>query len=145
MRAYSSRAALRAGMDRKRGADRSRRRDRPMYGDAVADVDALRLRPGVKRDEPFVVVAAEDASEFVPYGRAILEAADTSQEAHIPDDRRGQVFSAPKKRKGDIGEAADIVNEFATRGRKRVLISFSPRRASPVLCIARSSRTRTCC
>jgi hypothetical protein len=36
----------------------------------------------------------------------------------------GQVFSAPKKRKGDIGEASDIVNQFAERGRKRALDLF---------------------
>jgi hypothetical protein len=90
---------------------------------AVDDVDALRDRLE-KRDEPFIVVSANDASEFIPYGRAILEAADTHRKPIFLMIDEGQVFSAPKKRKGDIGEAADIVNEFATRGRKRALDLF---------------------
>ncbi len=94
-----------------------------MYGQAVASVDALRKRLA-KRDQPFVVVAAENASEFIPYGRAILEAAEEHRKPIFLMIDEGQVFSAPRKRKNDIGEAADIVNQFAERGRKRALDLF---------------------
>lgn len=93
-----------------------------MYGEPV-DVDGL-THALEKRDREFIVVAAEDATEFIPYGRAILEAADRHRRPVFVMIDEGQVFSAPKKRKGDIGEAADIVNEFATRGRKRALDLF---------------------
>lgn len=46
-----------------------------MYGKAVAGVAELRERLA-RRDSPFVVVSAGDASEFIPYGRAILSAAE---------------------------------------------------------------------
>ncbi len=36
----------------------------------------------------------------------------------------GQIFSAGKKRKEEIGEASDIINQFAERGRKRALDVF---------------------
>jgi len=94
-----------------------------MYGAAVKDVDDLRERLQ-KRDRKFVVVSARDASEFVPYGRMILEDAEHHREPIFVMMDEGQVFSAPKKRKGDIGEASDIVNQFAERGRKRALDLF---------------------
>lgn len=94
-----------------------------MYGEPVAGVDALRQRLE-KRDQPFIVVAAEDASEFVPYGRTILDVADEQRKPIFLVIDEGQVFSAPRKRKGDIGEAADIINQFAERGRKRALDLF---------------------
>ncbi len=94
-----------------------------MYGDAVAGVDELKLRL-LKRDRQFIVVSAQDATEFIPYGRAILEAADSHRKPIFLMVDEGQVFSAPKKRKGDIGEASDIVNQFAERGRKRALDLF---------------------
>jgi DNA helicase HerA-like ATPase len=94
-----------------------------MYGPAVADVDDLRKRLA-KRDRPLVVVSARDASEFVPYGHAILEAVDRYRKPIFVMIDEGQVFSAPKKRESDIGEAADIVNELAERGRKRALDLF---------------------
>lgn len=94
-----------------------------MYGKAVASVEELRTRL-TKRDKPIVVVAAEDATEFIPYGRMILEAAEKERKPIFLMVDEGQVFSAPKKRKGDIGEASDIVNQFAERGRKRALDLF---------------------
>lgn len=94
-----------------------------MYGAPVAGVEELSDRLQ-KRDRPLVVVSARDASEFIPYGRAILEAADRDRKPIFLMLDEGQVFSAPKKRKGDIGEAADIVNQFAERGRKRALDLF---------------------
>lgn len=94
-----------------------------MYGEPVAGVDALSQRLAL-RDQPFVVVAAENASQFLPYGRAILEAADAHRKPIFMMIDEGQVFSAPRKRQSDIGEAADIVNQFAERGRKRALDLF---------------------
>jgi hypothetical protein len=94
-----------------------------MYGAAVAGVDDLRERLS-KRDRPFVVVSARDASEFIPYGRAILQAAEEHRKPVFLMIDEGQVFSAPKKRKGDIGTASDIVNEVSGRGRKRALDLF---------------------
>lgn len=94
-----------------------------MYGAEVAGVDELRARLE-NRDRKFVVVSAKDASEFIPYGRVILEVAEESRKPIFLMIDEGQVFSAPKKRKGDIGEASDIVNEIAGRGRKRALDLF---------------------
>lgn len=94
-----------------------------MYGNAVAGVDELRERLA-KRDKPFVVVAAEDATEFIPYGHAILDAADKYRKPIFLMIDEGQVFSAPRKRKNDVGEASDILNKFAERGRKRALDLF---------------------
>lgn len=94
-----------------------------MYGAPVADVDELRMHLA-RRDRKFIVVAAEDATQFIPYGRAILEAANQYRKPIFVMVDEGQIFSAPKKRKGDIGEAAEIVNEFASRGRKRALDLF---------------------
>lgn len=94
-----------------------------MYGNAVAGVDELTTRLA-KRDQGFVVVPAKDATEFVPYGRAILRAADAHRKPIFVVLDEGQVFSAGRKRKGDIGDASDIVNEFAERGRKRSLDLF---------------------
>jgi hypothetical protein len=94
-----------------------------LYGDAVADPETLYASLKA-RDKPILVVTAEDASAFVPYGRAILEAADDFRKPVFVVIDEGQLFSASKKRSGDIGEAADIINEFAGRGRKRALDLF---------------------
>lgn len=94
-----------------------------LYGKAVADADELRERLQ-RRDRSFIVVSAKDATEFIPYGRAILEAADTSRKPIYVMLDEGQVFSAGRRRRDDIGEATDIINEFAERGRKRALDLF---------------------
>lgn len=94
-----------------------------MYGDAVKDCDELRDRL-TRRDRPIVVVAANDANTFIPYGKAVLAAADELRKPIFMMIDEGQLFSAPKKRKNDIGEAADIINQFAERGRKRALDVF---------------------
>lgn len=94
-----------------------------MYGEAVANADELRECLH-RRDRPFIVVSAKDASEFIPYGRAILDAADTSRKPIYVMLDEGQVFSAGRRRRDDIGEATDIINEFAERGRKRALDLF---------------------
>lgn len=94
-----------------------------LYGTAVADADALRDAL-VRRDQSILVVSARDASEFVPFGRAILDVADQHRRPVYLMLDEGQVFSAPRKRKEAVGEATDIVNEFAGRGRKRALDLF---------------------
>jgi hypothetical protein len=94
-----------------------------LYGDAVespvALSDALR-----RREQPILVVNARDASEFVPFGRAILEAADEHRKPIFVAIDEGQLFSASRRRTNGMGEAADIINELAERGRKRALDMF---------------------
>jgi hypothetical protein len=94
-----------------------------LYGDAVADPDMLRSALA-KRDQSILVVNATDAGEFVPYGRAILDSADQHRKPIFVVIDEGQLFSASRKRSNGIGEAADIINEFAERGRKRALDLF---------------------
>jgi hypothetical protein len=94
-----------------------------LYGDAVADPDMLRGALA-KREQPILVVNATDAGEFVPYGRAILDSADQHRKPIFVVIDEGQLFSASRKRSNGIGEAADIINEFAERGRKRALDLF---------------------
>lgn len=94
-----------------------------LYGESVADAEALRSTL-VARDTPIVVVRARDAGEFVPYGRVILEVAGEHRKPLFVMIDEGQLFSAPRKRQGDLGEAADLINEFAGRGRKRALDLF---------------------
>jgi len=91
-----------------------------MYGDAVASVDELRERLR-RRDKPILVVRVATAEQFVPYGRAVLEVADELRKPLFIVIDEGQVFSAPRKRSACLGEAADIINEFADRGRKRAV------------------------
>ncbi len=93
------------------------------YGDAVADEQVLRAALA-KRDTPILVVNARDAGAFVPYGRAILDAADQYRKPVFVVVDEGQLFSASRKRSNGIGEAADIIAEFAERGRKRALDLF---------------------
>lgn len=94
-----------------------------LYGDAVESDDGLRRRL-VLRDQPILVVSAKDAGEFISYGRAILEVADEHRKPIFVVIDEGQLFSATKRRKGSIGEAADIINQFAEQGRKRALDVF---------------------
>jgi hypothetical protein len=94
-----------------------------LYGDAVADPDMLRAAL-TKRDQPTLVINASGAGEFVPYGRAILDAADRHRKPIFVVIDEGQLFSASRRRSNGIGEAADIINEFAERGRKRALDLF---------------------
>lgn len=94
-----------------------------LYGDAVLDAEDLSQRLTHRR-EPIVVACAQDATQFIPYGRAILDAAERHRKPLFVVIDEGQLFSATKKRKEDVGEAADIINEFAGRGRKRALDLF---------------------
>jgi hypothetical protein len=94
-----------------------------MYGGAVKDPEELSLRLK-DRNIPIIVVSAKDAFEFIPYGNAILQAADKYRKPIFVFIDEGQLFSAGKKRKEEIGEASDIINQFAERGRKRALDVF---------------------
>jgi hypothetical protein len=94
-----------------------------LYGEAVSDAEDLRQRL-TSRKEPILVVNAKDATEFIPYGRVILEVAEKVRQPLFVVIDEGQLFSAAKKRTGDIGEAGDIINEFVGRGRKRALDVF---------------------
>jgi hypothetical protein len=94
-----------------------------MYGDAVTDEHELRMRLE-KRDEPIVVVAAADPSEFLPYGEVILEVADTLRKPIFLMVDEGQLFSSGRKRKSNVGESTDLINAAAERGRKRSLDLF---------------------
>lgn len=91
-----------------------------LYGPALDGPEDLAQRLQ-ERDQPIVVVRAKDASEFVPYGRVLLHAADEFRKPVFLVLDEGQLFSAPRARQGDIGEAADIVNDLTQRGRKRAL------------------------
>lgn len=94
-----------------------------LYGKAVENADDLRERL-VSRKQPIVMVSATNAAEFIPYGRAIFEVVDKERKPIYVAIDEGQIFSAPKKRKGDIGDATDIVKQFAEQGRKRALDLF---------------------
>lgn len=94
-----------------------------LYGDAVDNPEDLREKLA-HRKELIVVVSAKDASEFIPFGQVILEATDEHRKPIFLVIDEGQIFSATRKRKNDIGEAADIINQFAERGRKRSLDLF---------------------
>lgn len=91
-----------------------------LYGDAVPDPEKLRAWLA-KRDHPIIVVKAADAEAFVPFGQAILDAADQYRKPVFVLIDEGQLFSAPRKRTDSAGEATDIINQFAERGRKRAL------------------------
>lgn len=94
-----------------------------LYGDAVRDAEHLGTLLA-SREQAIVVVSARDATEFLPYGRAILDAAERIRKPLFVVIDEGQLFSATKKRKEDVGEAAEIINQFAGRGRKRALDLF---------------------
>jgi len=94
-----------------------------MYGDAVKNPEDLHKRLSHRKD-PIIVVSAQDASGFLPYGNVILHAAEEHRKPIFVMIDEGQIFSAGKKRKGEIGEASDIINQFAERGRKRALDVF---------------------
>lgn len=94
-----------------------------MYGEAVQDVETLRGHL-LERDKSIIVISATDVYEFIPYGQAILEAAEEYRRPLFVFIDEGQLFSAAKKRKDGVGEAADIISQFAERGRKRALDLF---------------------
>lgn len=95
-----------------------------LYGPAVPSAESLHERL-VARDQRIVVVDAPSAAAFIPYGRAILEAADSQRKPVLVMLDEGQMFSTSRRVKNDdLVEAAGIVNDFAERGRKRALDVF---------------------
>lgn len=92
-----------------------------LYGDAVDTPDEL-LQLLESRERHIVVVSARDAEEFIPFGNAILAAAEEHRKPIFVMIDEGQLFSASKKK--DIAAAADIINQIAERGRKRALDLF---------------------
>ncbi len=94
-----------------------------MYGDAVKDPEDLVVLLE-QRTVPIVVVAAHDAQEFLPFGKVILEAAEVHRKPIFLMIDEGQLFSQNKRRKDGVGESAEIINDFAERGRKRALDLF---------------------
>ena len=94
-----------------------------LYGAALPGPDSLRSRLAA-RDQATLVVCARDAGEFVPYGKALLEAADEHRKPVFVMIDEGQLFSASRRRSNGMGEAADIIADFAERGRKRALDLF---------------------
>lgn len=94
-----------------------------LYGDAITTPADL-LECLTRRDRKIVVVCARDAEEFVPFGEAILQAADAERKPIFCMIDEGQLFSSAKKRKGEIGRASDLINDFVGRGRKRALDLF---------------------
>lgn len=92
-----------------------------LYGEAVETPEEL-SELLENRQQPIIVVSAKDAEEFIPYGNSILNAADEYRKPIFVMIDEGQLFSASKKK--DIAEAADIINQFAERGRKRALDLF---------------------
>lgn len=94
-----------------------------LYGSAVAGVDEL-TEGLAKRDNPFLVVGARDATQFIEYGKAIMAAADEHRKPIFLVIDEGQLFSASRKRTAGMGDAGDLVNQFVERGRKRALDVF---------------------
>lgn len=91
-----------------------------LYGDAVAGPDELRTRL-TKRDQPILVVSVTDAAEFLEYGRVVLDVADKRREPILLVLDESQLFSSARSRRGEIGEATDLINDIVQRGRKRSL------------------------
>lgn len=94
-----------------------------LYGEPVegpADLDE-KLRA---REEPILVVSAKDAESFVEYGEVILEVVDEERKPIFLMIDEGQLFSSSRKRKESVGEATDILNQLAERGRKRAADYF---------------------
>lgn len=95
-----------------------------LFGGAVSSPDELK-KALAKRDRKILVIPARTPSEFVPYGEVILEAADTHRKPLLVVADEGQLWSNAKARKkNNIGEASDILNDFVERGRKRSLDLF---------------------
>lgn len=91
-----------------------------LYGNAVTGPEDLRERL-IRRDRPIVVVSVADAREFLAYGRVLLEVADQRRDPILLVLDESQLFSSARSRRGEIGEATDLINDIFQRGRKRSL------------------------
>ena len=63
-----------------------------LYGDAVQTAEDLQ-ECLTRRDRPIVVINAKDAEEFVPFGEAILQAADTNRQPIFCMIDEGQLYA----------------------------------------------------
>lgn len=94
-----------------------------LYGAAVCAPEELAMLLE-SRSRPIVVVKARSATEFVPFGQVLLEAADTHRKPLFVVLDEGQIMSSPKRRTDGLGESSDLIGEFVDRGRKRALDLF---------------------
>lgn len=94
-----------------------------LYGNAMHDADELALALE-KRDRPIVVVPARTAQDFVPYLEALVASATDHRQPIFLMVDEGQLFSSAKKRKSNVGETSDLLNDVVERGRKRRLDLF---------------------
>lgn len=92
-----------------------------LYGKAIGSADDLATLLK-DRCRSMIVVGAKNPQEFIPYGTAILAAAEEYRKPVFVVVDEGQLFSASKKK--DIAEAAYIIDQIAERGRKRALDLF---------------------
>jgi hypothetical protein len=94
-----------------------------LYGEAVKSPEQLR-ETLQKRDVPIVVVPAHDTNEFVKYVEVILEVADSERKPLFLMCDETTLFSATRKRVQGVGSASDLLDQAASRGRKRRLDIF---------------------
>jgi hypothetical protein len=95
-----------------------------LYGDAVRET--AKLQNCIRgRHHPILVVRVKYPAEFVLYAKAIMEVVDEERKPVFLMIDEAQIFSASRgRKKDDIGEASDLVNDFVQRGRKRSLDLF---------------------
>lgn len=91
-----------------------------LYGEAVASPAELVKRLKL-RDRPIVVVSAATASDFVPYAEVVLDAADQFRKPIVMVVDETQLFSKSRRSTNDAGKASELLNDIASRGRKRAL------------------------
>src|SRR3546814_5215296 len=79
-----------------------------LYGAAVESPEAL---AGIleRRDQKIVVVSATDVDAFVPYGEAILEAADLYRKPIFLMIDEGQLFSGRKRSEEHTSELQSLM------------------------------------
>lgn len=97
-----------------------------LYEMVLTAPDALERYLVERSGPPIAVVPVRDAAEFLPFGRALMAAADRLRRPVFLLLDEGQIFSTSRRhRKADVlGEASDLVNDFLQRGRKRSLDVF---------------------
>ncbi|HZR37566.1 MAG TPA: ATP-binding protein [Nevskia sp.] len=93
------------------------------YGEPITQPEALEETLRL-RDRPVVVVVARTAADFVPFGEAIMEAADRYRKPIFLAIDEAQLFSNSKKRSEGLGDSSDVLNDILGRGRKRALDVF---------------------
>ena len=94
-----------------------------LYGPSVDSPEEL-AQSLAKRDRPILVVDARDPASFLNYGQVIYEAADLHRKPIFLMIDEGQIYSSACRRADGLGEATDLLNDLATRGRKRALDLF---------------------